>query len=469
MNIKNNRFYEVFDRQKSNQFIVGNTTYKERIKKLNKLKFALEFTYKQSLREAMYADFKKPFLETDLTEIYLAIKEIKHAKRFLKSWTSKQRVATPITLLGTSSWFRYEPKGVCLIISPWNYPILLTFGPLVSAIAAGNTVVIKPSEMTPNTASVMSKIIKDLFPENEIALFEGEAETSQELLQLPFNHIFFTGSSNVGKLVMSAAARHLSSVTLELGGKSPTIIDLTASIKNSIKNIVWGNHLNNGQICITPDYVLIHESKKEAFIKAYKEKVTEYYTNDASESKSYSRVVNESHFKRLVSYLKDAKEKGATVVLGGNYDSTSNYIEPTLITDVPEDSLIMNEEIFGPVLPIKAYINLEEAIRFINSKEKPLALYIYSKSKKNINKILNNTRAGGTCINTNELHFSNQYLPFGGSNTSGIGKAHGFYGFQEFSNMRAVLRRYTVGPLHLLFPPYNSLKQKIVDLAIKWF
>jgi aldehyde dehydrogenase (NAD+) len=467
--IENNKFSELFEKQKANQFNIGNTTYKERIKKLNKLKQALEFTYKQELRDAMYADFKKPHLETDLTEIYLAIKEIKHAKRHLKSWTKKQKVETPITLLGTSSWFTYEPKGVCLIISPWNYPILLTFGPLVSAIAAGNTVILKPSEMTPNTSLVLSKMIKDLFPENEVALVQGEVEVSKELLNLPFNHIFFTGSTAVGKIVMKAASKHLTSVTLELGGKSPTIIDETANIKNSIKNIVWGKHLNNGQICITPDYVLIHESKKEAFVSAYKEMVLQYYSEDASNSPSYSRIVNENHFKRLVGYLDDAKEKGATIELGGNYDTTSNYIEPTLITNVPDNALLMNEEIFGPILPIKTYTSLDEAIDFVNSKEKPLSLYIYSKSKKAINTIIKNTRAGGTCINTNELHFSNQHLPFGGSNHSGIGKAHGFYSFQEFSNMRAVLRRYTVGPLHLLFPPYNNFKQKIVDLAIKWF
>ncbi len=469
MNYSNNRYADLFNKQKENQYNVGNSTVKERIKKLNKLKYALEFDFKQELREALYADFKKPFLENDLTELYLVIKEIKFAKSRLKNWLSYHHVETPLTLIGTKSWYKYEPKGVCLLISPWNYPITLTMGPLVSAIAAGNTVIIKPSEMTPNTSSVMAKLIEAVFSENEVALVEGELEESQELLKLPFNHIFFTGSPTVGKIVMSSAAKHLASVTLELGGKSPTIIDETANIKTSIKNIVWGKFLNNGQICITPDYILLHKSKKDEFIKAFKEKVVSYYSENAIHSESYCRIVNTKHFKRLVSYIEDAKSRGAKIEIGGNYDATSNFIEPTLISNISDDALVLNEEIFGPILPIKTFVHLDEAIDYINSKEKPLALYIYSKSKKTIKWIIDNTRAGGTCINSNELHFSNQYLPFGGSNNSGIGKAHGFYGFQEFSNMRSILKRYTIGPLHLLFPPYNKFKQRIVDLAIKWF
>ncbi len=382
-----NRFYDLFESQKANQFHIGNTSYKERIKKLNKLKQAIEYTYKQELREALYADFKKPFIETDITEIYLVIKDIKHAKSHLKSWTKKQKVDTPLALFGTSSWIKYEPKGVCLIISPWNYPVNLTFGPLVSAIAAGNTVILKPSEMTPNTSAVMAKMVQELFSENEIALVEGEVEVSQELLKLPFNHIFFTGSPQVGKLVMKAASNHLASVTLELGGKSPTIVDESANIKNAIQNIVWGKYLNNGQTCIAPDYLLIHESRKDEFIKLFKERVLSYFNEDASVSDSYSRVVNEKHFKRLVNHIEDAKEKGATIDGGGRYDATSNFIEPTLISNVSDDASLLNEEIFGPIFPIKTYKTLDEAIAYVNSKEKPLALYIYSKNRKAIKTI----------------------------------------------------------------------------------
>ena len=464
-----NIYFNVFNRLKDNQFKVGNTTYKERIAKLNALKRALDITYKDKLREALYADFKKPYIETDITELYLVIKEIKYAKANLKAWTKRQQVDTPITLFGTSSWVKYEPKGVCLIISPWNYPINLTFGPLVSAIAAGNTVILKPSEMTPNTSKVMADIIKDVFSEDEVVLIEGEVETSKELLKLPFNHIFFTGSPQVGKIVMNAAAKHLTSVTLELGGKSPTIVDKSANINEAIKKIVWGKHLNNGQTCIAPDYALVHESILQEFIKAYKVQVLNYYTEDASMSNSYSRVVNERHYNRLVNHIENAKSHGATIEFGGFCNAKDNYIEPTLITNLKDESSLMQDEIFGPILPIKTYKTIGEAVAYINSKEKPLALYIYSNNKKTTSYIINNTRAGSTCINSNAIQYSNHYLPFGGSNNSGIGKAHGFFGFQEFSNMRSVLKRHVKGPVYLLLPPYNNFKQKLTDLTIKWF
>ena len=469
MNYQHNTYAELFNSQKNNQFDVGNCTYQERIKKLKALKLALEKTYRYELIDAIYKDFKKPKLETDLTEIYIVVKEIKYAISNLKSWLKNQSVETPITLLGTSSYIKYEPKGVCLIISPWNYPVNLTFGPLVSAIAAGNTVILKPSEMTPNTSAVMAKIVKDVFDENEVALIEGEADVSQELLKLPFNHIFFTGSPAVGKIVMSAAAKHLSSVTLELGGKSPTIIHESANIKATMKSLVWGKFLNNGQTCIAPDYILIHESIKNEFVEAFKTKALEYYSENPMNSESFSRVVNEKHFKRLVSYIENAKSNNATIELGGDYDETSNYIAPTLISNLSEDALLLNEEIFGPILPIKTYTSTDEVVNYINSKEKPLALYVYSKNKKFIKTIINSTRAGGTCVNSVALQYSNHNLPFGGSNNSGIGKAHGFFGFQEFSNARSVLKKHTAGPLNLLFPPYTNFKEKLVKVTIKWF
>lgn len=464
-----NRYFEHFEKLKSNQFAIGNTTYKQRIKKLKALRYALEKTYRQELTDAMYEDFRKPKIEVDLTEIYLVVKEIKYTIANLKSWLKKQRVDTPLTLLGTSSYITYEPKGVCLIISPWNYPVTLTFGPLVSAIASGNTVILKPSEMTPNTSAVMAKIVNELFNEDEVALVEGEADVSQELLKLPFNHIFFTGSSTVGKIVMSAATKHLTSVTLELGGKSPTIIHESTKLKAAISNLVWGKFLNNGQTCIAPDYVLVHESIKDEFIQAFKAKVLEYYSENPKDSKSFSRVVNTKHFQRLVAAIENAKTNNAVIELGGDYDDNSNYIAPTLISNLKEDATLLNEEIFGPILPVKTYKTIDEVVDYINAKEKPLALYVYAQNKRFVNTIIKNTRAGSTCINTNSLQFSNHNLPFGGSNNSGIGKAHGYFGFQEFSNVRSVLKRHTVGPLYLLFPPYNSLKEKIANLTIKWF
>ncbi|MBO3097078.1 aldehyde dehydrogenase family protein [Gelidibacter pelagius] len=464
-----NKFSDLFNRQKVNQFKIGNSTYKERIKKLEALRNALEFSYKQKIRDAMYADFKKPFLETDLTEIYPVLSEIKFAKSNLKSWLKDQKVGTPLALLGASSYIKYEPKGVCLIISPWNFPINLTFGPLVSAIAAGNTVIIKPSEMTPNASGVMADIVTELFTDDEVALIEGEVEVSEELLKLPFNHIFFTGSPQVGKIVMKAASEHLTSVTLELGGKSPTIIDDSANLETAVKRIIYGKFTNAGQTCIAPDYVLLKADLKAEFTTLFKSKIAEFYSEDVKSSESYSRIVNPKHFGRLVSYIEEAKLNKSDIASGGSYNASDNYIEPTLIFDMPEDSKLMTDEIFGPILPVKTYSNIEETVNYINSKEKPLALYIYSKSKKNIDFIMNNTRAGSGCVNHNLLQFLNHNLPFGGSNNSGIGKAHGFHGFEAFSNRRAMMKQHTLGATDFLLPPYSNFKQKLVDLTLKWF
>ncbi|WP_240640245.1 aldehyde dehydrogenase family protein [Mangrovimonas spongiae] len=464
-----NPYLELFNRQKNNQFKVGNTTYKERLKKLKALRYAVEVTYKDRIREALYKDFKKPQLEVDLTEIYPIVSEIKFVSANLKSWMKRQKVETPMALLGSSSWVTYEPKGVCLIVSPWNFPFNLTFGPLVSAIAAGNTVILKPSEMTLNSSRIMAEIVQEIFTEDEVALVEGAVETSKALLQLPFNHIFFTGSPAVGKIVMKAAAEHLTSVTLELGGKSPTIIDKTANLSHAVRKIAWGKFLNNGQICVSPDYILIDETVKEAFISEFKKQLKVFYTKSTNHSADYSRVVNNRHFDRLVNHIENAKQHNAIIEIGGVSNKTENFIEPTVISNLPEKASLLQEEIFGPILPIKTYGNLEEAVAYINSKEKPLALYIYSKRKSNINYIIKNTRAGTTAINNNVLQYSNHHLPFGGSNNSGIGKSHGFYGFEAFSNRRAVLKQHTKGATEFLFPPYTTMKQKLVDWTIKWF
>ncbi|MEM5566652.1 aldehyde dehydrogenase family protein [Psychroserpens sp. AS72] len=468
-NYTDNTYSKLFEKQKLQQLKIGRTTYKERIKKLKALRVALEKTYKQDLRDALYKDFKKPQLEVDLTEIYTVVDEIKFACKHLRSWLSNQKVDTPISLLGSSSWIKYESKGVCLIISPWNFPVNLTFGPLVSAIAAGNTVIIKPSEMTPHTSKVMSKIVSDLFNENEVALIEGEVEVSQELLKLPFNHIFFTGSPQVGKIVMKAASEHLTSVTLELGGKSPVIIDDTTSLDKAVKKIIFGKFMNAGQTCIAPDYVFINDSIKSDFVTCFKKHLKDFYSENPSHSDSFGRIVNQKHFERLNGYLEDATTRNADIAIGGNSEAKQNYIEPTVVFDAPEDSKLMQNEIFGPILPVKTYTSISEVLDDINSKEKPLALYIFSSNKKRVNEIINNTRAGTTCINHNLLQFLNHNLPFGGSNNSGIGKSHGYFGFLEFTNQRSVLKQHTIGAVDLLTPPYTNFKQKLVDLTIKWF
>ena len=465
---KTSKISQVFSLQQKHQYVVARTTAAERIKKLKRLKTAV-LKYRPQIKEALYNDFRKHPSEVDLSEIYAVTSEIKHTCSHLRGWMRNQSVSTPIALMGSSSHIRYEPKGVVLIISPWNFPFSLTFAPLISAIAAGNTVMIKPSEHTPYASAIMKKIVAEVFDEKEVALFEGEVETSTELLALPFNHIFFTGSPGVGKIVMTAAAKNLASVTLELGGKSPTIIDETANIDVSARRIAWGKFMNNGQVCVAPDYIFIHESKKQEFITAVKKNIHTFYTEDASKEKSYARIVNNRNYHRVKGYIEEAVYNGAKVEIGGTFEDEQDYIAPTVLTNVAKDAEMMTNEIFGPVMPVFGFTDINEVIQEINTREKPLALYIYSSRNKNINHILANTRAGGTCINQNSVHFFNTNLPFGGSNNSGIGKGHGEFGFKAFSNARAVLKQHIPNALELLMPPYNGFKQKLIDLTIKFF
>lgn len=464
-----NEYQRIFDLQRENQYNIGNTSVRERKTKLKALKYAVEIEYRDKIREASFKDLGKAVAEADLTEVFPAVSEAKHAIRHLRSWMKPHKVSTPLSLLGATSWIKYEPKGVCLIISPWNFPFNLTFGPLVAAIAAGNTVIIKPSEMTPNCSAVMREIITKLFKEDEVALIEGGVETSTALLELPFNHIFFTGAPSIGKIVMTAAAKHLTSVTLELGGKSPTIVDETANISSAVKRIAWGKFSNNGQICIAPDYIFVQESRKKEFTKALQSQLIEFYGEEPEKSESFARIVNERHFDRVKSYIDDAVKKGAKILMGGKGRRETKFLEPTIVEDAPLDSELMTNEIFGPVLPVFSYKNLDEPIQYIQKNEKPLALYIYSNDPNNIGKILDNTRAGGTCINHNDLHFYNNNLPFGGVNNSGIGKGHGKFGFEAFSNARGIIRQHIPGALELLMPPYNDFKRKLIELTVKWF
>ena len=460
---------EIFKAQSQHQYTLGNSSASQRISRLNALQKAVEKTYRKDLQEALYKDFKKPAIETDLTEIHPVISEIKLVKKQLKSWMQPQRVKSPLVFIGSSAYVHHEPKGVCLIISPWNFPVNLTFGPLVSAIAAGNTVMIKPSEMTPNTAAVLADIVASIFKPEEVALFQGDVAVAQSLLSLPFNHIFFTGSPAVGKIVMNAAAKNLSSVTLELGGKSPTIVDASANIDQAAKKIAWGKFLNNGQICVAPDYLWVHESIKDAFVKAFIKHTTHFYTEQAAQSTDYSRIVNENHFQRLANHLEDAKKNGGIIEMGGHVEASENYISPTLISGLTADATLLKDEIFGPILPLKTFKKIEEVIDYINAGEKPLALYLFSKKPAIIKQVLRNTRAGSTAINHSVVQYSNHHLPFGGSNNSGIGKAHGYYGFQEFSNQRSVVKQFSFSAVEMLMPPYTPLKKRLSEWTTKWF
>ncbi|MDA1144978.1 MAG: aldehyde dehydrogenase family protein [Bacteroidetes bacterium] len=460
---------EIFKAQSQHQYTLGNSSASQRISRLNALQKAVEKIYRKDLQEALFKDFKKPTIETDLTEIHPVISEIKLIKKQLKSWMLPLRVKTPFVFIGSSSYVIQEPKGVCLIISSWNFPVNLTFGPLASAIAAGNTVIIKPSEMTPHSAAVMAEIVSAVFKPEEVSLFEGDATVAQSLLSLPFNHIFFTGSPTVGKIVMGAAAKHLSSVTLELGGKSPTIVDASANIDQAAKKIAWGKFLNNGQICVAPDYLLIEHSIKEAFIIAFIKHTKHFYSEQVSKSEDYGRIVNQKHFERLLAHLEDAKKNGGTIEMGGDFIASENYISPTLISGLTADATLLKDEIFGPILPLKTFKKIEEVIDYINAGEKPLALYLFSKKPSIIKQVLRNTRAGSTAINHSVVQYSNHHLPFGGSNNSGIGKAHGYYGFQEFSNQRSILKQFSFSAVEMLMPPYTPLKKRLSEWTTKWF
>lgn len=464
-----NQFLELFQKQQQQQYVIGNTSVKERIRKLNSLKKAIELTYRGQIHEALKKDLNKSITETDLTEIYPVTSEIKFIKKHLWHWVKRQSVPTPLSLFGASSYTKYEPKGVCLIISPWNFPLNLTFGPLVSAIAAGNTVILKPSEMTPNTSALMKIIVEDLFDPTEVTLIEGEVETAQQLLSLPFNHIFFTGSPAIGKIVMKAASAHLSSVTLELGGKSPAIIDETAKLATTAKRLIWGKFVNCGQTCIAPDYVIIKEDLLSEFTSLCIKAIEAYYSKNIEESTSYGRIVNQKHFLRLKNLIEEAVSQGAKIAYGGNFNTSDNYIQPTIITSCNTEMKIMQEEIFGPVLPIITYQDPSQILNQINTNPKPLALYVFSNNKSFIDNIIKNTRAGTTVINNNLIQFNNHHLPFGGSNNSGIGKSHGFYGFKAFSNERAFMKQHFKGISEFVTPPYTNLKEKIAALTVKWF
>ena len=459
----------IFDRQVNHQRIVARSSAKERIQKLKKLHKAV-LNNKEKIRKALHEDYRKHPSEVDLTEIYPVTGDLKHTISHLRRWMRPQHVNTPLSLMGSSSWIHYEPKGVCLIISPWNFPLNLTFGPMISAIAAGNCIVLKPSEHTPHISQVMADMISELFDPEEITVVQGGIENSKALLELPFNHIFFTGAPSIGKIVMAAAAKNLSSVTLELGGKSPTIVDETANIKTAAKRIAWSKCLNNGQVCIAPDYIYVHESKKTELIDAINANIKKMYGESIGQSESYCRIVNNKHFNRVKSYMDEAMNHDVKIEGGGKMDGDQDFIEPTIISNVNAEMDLMLHEIFGPLLPIITYTHLDEALDKINKKEKPLALYIYSRKKKNINKIINETSAGGTCINHSAIHFFNNNLPFGGVNNSGIGKAHGKYGFEAFSNARAILKQWSpMSAIEFMAPPYTDLKQKMIDLSIKYF
>lgn len=445
--------------------------YKERISKLIQLRKWI-INNKQNIRNAIYNDFKKPEVEVDITDIKPVLWEIDLACANLKKWTQSKRVLPNLALLGTRSKILIEPLGVVLILAPWNFPFNLTVGPLISAIAAGNCAIVKPSELTPNTSELIQDMVNELFDPREVYIAQGDYTVAETLLKFPFNHIFFTGSPENGKKVMRAASDNLSSITLELGGQNPAIVDESSSIEDTAQKLLFGKFLNAGQSCLSVNYALVHKSVYDKLIESLTKEFYNFYpTQKNKENKigDFSRIVNEKHFNSIKNLIEESIEKGAEIVLLGQEDAVENYVAPTILKNVSLNSPLLNQEIFGPILPIVKIESIEEAISIVNSKERPLATYIFSRDSKNINKIIKQTSSGTACINETVLQFVHPNLPFGGVNHSGIGKAHGYAGFLAFSNQRPILQqRIGMTSFKLIYPPYTNKVKTFVKWIMKY-
>jgi aldehyde dehydrogenase (NAD+) len=409
--------------------------------------------YEQQLYDALYSDLKKSPEESWVTELGVVMTEINLALRSLPQWMQRERVKTNLVNLPSSSFILREPLGVVLIISPWNYPLQLLFNPLIGAIAAGNCIVLKPSELAPATATVMGEIIREIFIEEYILFVEGDgAQVVPALMDnFRFNHVFYTGSTAVGKFIYQMAAAQLTPVTLELGGKSPCVVEDDANIPVAARRIAVTKFSNAGQMCIAPDYVLVHTSKKDELIAALKNAIRSFYSDTAAESYNYGKIINEKQFQRLVGYLTQG-----TIVHGGRHNINQLYLEPTILENVPLDTPLMREEIFGPVLPVLTFNTLNEAKKIIQNNPDPLSFYIYTSDTKKEQEWLQAVNFGGGCVNNSSWHFTNHHLPFGGRGNSGIGRYHGKYSYDVFSHAKAVMKTPTWFDPAIKYPPFKG-------------
>lgn len=455
--------------QKSSLQRLKNASAASRIEKLRSIETYM-LAHKQLLCDALYADFRKPSTEVIIAELLGVKKEINYMIKHLKSWMRPQKVGTPLMLMGTHGQIQLEPKGMCLIIAPWNYPFNLAINPLVHAIAAGNAIMLKPSEMSEHTSAFINKMITALFDPSEVAVFEGDASVASYLLEQKFDHIFFTGSPVIGKKVMEAASKHLCSVTLELGGKSPAIIDESAEISSSAQKIAWGKFLNNGQTCIAPDYLYVHEKINFQFLQALEHAIAGFYGtgSEIATSKDYARIVNKRHFNRIKHLVDEAVLLGAKILIGGDFDESTCFMSPTILTNCTIDMQIMQEEIFGPILPVMTFKNEVEITGYLSQEEKPLALYIFSQNQIFSDFIIQNTSSGSCLINDCLIQFGHDELPFGGVNNSGIGKSGGKFGFLEFSHAKSVLVQRT-NLVRYFYPPYTAKRKWLIEQVLIWF
>ncbi|MEI6369846.1 MAG: aldehyde dehydrogenase [Nostocales cyanobacterium ELA608] len=416
---------------------------------------------KPAIIQALKSDLHKPEFETYATEIGVN-KEIDYALKHINNWTKPKKAAVPWDLFSYSAKIYPEPLGVILIIGPWNYPFQLIISPLVGAIASGNCTIIKPSEFAPHTSNLISELIHKYFSPEYITVIPGSVETSQQLLAEKFDHIFFTGGTAIGKIVMAAAAKHLTPVTLELGGKSPCIIDTDINLEHTAKRITWGKFINAGQTCIAPDYLLVDQKIKPDLINALKKYLQEFYGENPATSPDYARIIHQKHFHRLTNLLKCGK-----VIIGGETKPEELYIAPTLLDNVSLEDAVMQDEIFGPILPIIEYTDINEAITLINSRPKPLALYLFSQNKNLQKRILQETSSGGVCINDTVMQVAVSSLPFGGVGDSGMGSYHGKASFNTFSHYKSVLQNSLPWDIDWRYAPYQgklSLLKKIIGV-----
>lgn len=427
-----------------------------RLEALAKLKKAIR-NHEQDLLDAIKEDLGKSAAEAYMCEVGLTLAEISHFQKHLKRWARTKTKATPLTNFAAKSMIVQEPYGVVLIMSPWNYPVLLTLEPLVGAIAAGNTVVLKPSAYAPATTAVIAQLIEETFAAEYITVVKGGRAENQSLLEQKFDYIFFTGGVTVGKMVMQKAAEHLTPITLELGGKSPCIIDHTANLRIAARRIVFGKYLNCGQTCIAPDYALVEESVHDEFVRLLIEEEKKMYGEDAFANKDYGKIINRKHFDRICGLI--AKEK---IALGGTADEATLRIEPTILDHVTADDAVMQEEIFGPILPVLTVRNVQEAYDFIQSRPHPLALYLFTNDKKTEKLFEERVAFGGGCINDTIIHIATNNLPFGGVGNSGMGSYHGKKSFETFSHAKSVVKKYTWLDLTLRYQPYLKWKDAMV-------
>ncbi len=449
--------------QKQRSFFASGQTLSLEFRKaqLRKLQKAIR-AHEQDIFDALYADFRKPELESFVTEVGFVEQELRLVMSNINKWIKPKRVKEVLVNFPGRSYIYSEPYGVALIIGPWNYPFQLVLNPLIGAMAAGNCAIIKPSELTANTSAVIAKIIRENFDEAYIAVVEGGVETTQQILAQRFDTIFFTGSTNVGRIVMKAAAEHLTPVTLELGGKSPAIVAEDADLDLSARRIVWGKFLNAGQTCVAPDYLLVHEDVKEELIQLLDQYIKQFYGQDPAASPDFARIINERHFQRLSGLLQNSN-----VRIGGATNATANYIAPTVMDQVSWNHPVMQEEIFGPLLPVLTYQDVQDVVRVVNSHEKPLALYFFTSNKEKQEYVLQNASFGGGCINDTISHLANPNLPFGGVGGSGIGSYHGQSSFDVFSHQKSVLKRGTWLDLPLRYPPYKG-RLPLLRKVFKW-